>query len=99
MKRLLITIFALLTCFIMKAQGNLTFMDNAEPTRIDLWQTGQQPNSRLQGDALPTDSISRQRIWRCGVPRIYAYQPVVEERSKTAVILILEEATSSKPMR
>jgi acetyl esterase/lipase len=88
MKRLLITIFALLACFIMRAQENQTLMDKAEPTRIDLWQTGHQPNSRLQGDALPTDSISRQRIWRCGVPRIYAYQPVVEERSKTAVILI-----------
>ena len=88
MKRLFVFFFALFACALVKAQETSTLMDGAEPTKIDLWSPGQQPNSRLQGDALPEDSISRQRIWRCGVPRIYAYQPVVEERSKTAVILI-----------
>ncbi|MBR5068645.1 MAG: alpha/beta hydrolase [Bacteroidales bacterium] len=63
-------------------------MDNVEPVRIDLWQANKMPNSRLQGNALPADSIVNHRIWRCGMPRIYAYQPVAEERSKTAVILI-----------
>ncbi len=88
MKRIILFTIVLFSCFIMKAHDDQTLMDDADPTRIDLWSTGQQPNSRLQGDALPTDSISRQRIWRCGVPRIYAYLPVKEERSKTAVILI-----------
>ena len=87
MRRLLSFFITILLCSLLNAQGQ-TSMDNAEPMRIDLWQKGQQPNSRLQGDALPTDSIVNHRIWRCGVPRIYAYQPVAEERSKTAVILI-----------
>lgn len=88
MKRTLVLIFSLFVCLAVMAQENRPLLDQSEPTRIDLWPTGQQPNSRLQGKALPADSISRNRIWRCGVPRIYAYQPVAEERSKTAVILI-----------
>ena len=87
MRRLLTFLIAVLFCTLLNAQEQ-TSMDNAEPIRIDLWQKEQQPNSRLQGDALPSDSIFNHRIWRCGIPRIYAYQPVAEERSKTAVILI-----------
>jgi acetyl esterase/lipase len=87
MKRIILSIIALFVCVTIHAQET-NFMENAEPVRIDLWKVGQQPNSRLQGDALPTDSIQRHRIWRCGVPRIYCYQPVSEERSKTAVIII-----------
>jgi acetyl esterase/lipase len=87
MKRLLFFITAFIFCSLLQAQGQ-TGMDNVEPVRIDLWQANKMPNSRLQGNALPTDSIVNHRIWRCGMPRIYAYQPVVEERSKTAVILI-----------
>lgn len=87
MKRLLIFAMSLFLCFLLEAQET-NILESAEPSRIDLWEVGKQPNSRLQGDALPSDSIQRHRIWRCGVPRIYAYQPVTEERSKTAVIII-----------
>ncbi len=87
MKRILFIALAMLLCLVVKAQES-NILESAEPVRIDLWEVGQQPNSRLQGDALPSDSIQRHRIWRCGVPRIYAYQPVSEERSKTAVIII-----------
>jgi len=87
MRRLRSFFTVILFCTLLNAQGQ-TSMDEAEPVRIDLWQKGQQPNSRLQGDELPSDSIFNHRIWRCGIPRIYAYQPVAEERSKTAVILI-----------
>ena len=72
----------------LMAQPATSLLDQSEPQRIDLWPIGQQPDSRLQGDALPADSIYNHRIWRCGVPRIYCYQPVTEERSRTAVILI-----------
>lgn len=70
---------------IPTAMNNL---ERPEPQRYDLWPQGQQPNSRLQGADLPADSIARDRIWCCGVPRLYAYRPVAEERTGTAVIII-----------
>lgn len=63
-------------------------LEQSANQRIDLWPMGKQPLSMLQGDDLPADSIQRSRIWRCGVPRLYLFQPVQEERSQTAVIVI-----------
>lgn len=72
----------------LMAQHEACLLEQTALGRFDLWPEGQQPSSLLQGQALPSDSIQRSRIWRCGVPRLYLYQPVKEERSQMAVILI-----------
>jgi len=87
MKQFLILVVIFVSCSVLRAQ-EICSLELSSPQRIDLWENEHQPNSRLQGSKLPTDSISRQRIWRCGVPRLYFFQPVLAERSKTAVILI-----------
>ncbi len=53
--------------------------------RINLWDTGTAPNSTGGGT---TDSIFNHRIWRTGEPRLYVYQPVKEERTGAAVVII-----------
>ena len=53
--------------------------------RINLWEAGTAPNSRGVGT---TDSIFNHRIWRTGEPRLYVYQPVKEERTGAAVVII-----------
>lgn len=88
MNRLFFSILLILLCLPMAAQTEVCLLDEGQSVRIDLWPVGQQPSSRLQGEALPTDSIQRARIWRCGVPRLYMFQPVGEERSRTAVVVI-----------
>lgn len=88
MKKLLSFLSISLVCCSLYAQSEICNLEVPEPTRYNLWDTMHQPNSRLQGEDLPTDSIARQRIWRCGIPRLYAYQPVEQERSRTAVIII-----------
>lgn len=87
MKPLLLLLLAL-SILTLQAQSEPCSLELQQATRYNLWDTERQPNSRLQGEALPTDSIARQRIWRCGVPRLYAFQPVAAERTSTAVILI-----------
>ncbi len=62
----------------------LTRMDGALP-RIDLWQAEQMPNSR--GLDLK-DSIYNSRTWRIMMPRIYAYLPGMECRTRTALLVI-----------
>ena len=59
-------------------------MDQGLP-RIDLWPAGNIPNSN--GMNLP-DSVARNRTWRIGMPRIYAYLPNPEARTRTAVLVI-----------
>ena len=53
--------------------------------RINLWSPGTTPNST---GVSVSDSIVNHRIWRAGEPRLYVYEPVVEERTGTAVIII-----------
>lgn len=53
--------------------------------RINLWAEGTVPNST--GISV-SDSIVNHRIWRADQPRLYVYQPVVEERTGTAVVII-----------
>lgn len=88
MRRLLLAILSFAVAAIAFAQNEECSLELSMATRYNLWSTNHQPNSRLQGDQLPTDSISRQRIWRCGVPRLYAFTPVESERSGTAIVLI-----------
>lgn len=88
MNRLILSILILFCCLPMSAQTETCLLDQEQCVRFDLWPSGQQPSSLVQGEALPTDSIQRSRIWRCGVPRLYMYQPVSEERSQTAVVVI-----------
>lgn len=89
MKKFLLFLLLLAsTACELTAQQTITRMDLSEPQRIDLWTEGQIPNSRMQGKYLPQDSIARERIWRCGVPRIYAYRPVAAENKGTAILLI-----------
>lgn len=88
MKRSILFLYLSLLFVSVYAQEELCNLEVNEPSRYDLWDVNNQPNSRLQGEALPKDSIARQRIWRCGVPRLYAYQPVIQERSKTAIVII-----------
>lgn len=88
MKKLLFLFSLFIICSSLQAQDETCSLEFPEPTRYNIWNPDNQPNSRLQGKDLPADSIARQRIWRCGIPRLYAYQPVVEERSRTAIIII-----------
>ena len=87
-RHILTLLLTLLSIDFVFAQGTTNRLSLPEPARYDLWQSGHQPNSRLQGADLPTDSIARNRIWRCGIPRLYAYTPVEAERNGAAVILI-----------
>lgn len=88
MKQIISVLFLSIIFLSLNAQIEPCSLETAEPVRYNLWNTNNQPNSRLQGKALPQDSIARQRIWRCGIPRLYVYQPVIQERSQTAVIII-----------
>lgn len=88
MRRLLLAILSFAVAVIAFAQNEECSLELSMATRYNLWSTNHQPNSRLQGNQLPTDSIARQRIWRCGVPRLYAFTPVESERSGTAIVLI-----------
>lgn len=87
-KTLLSILFCLLLSLPAFGQQEECLLEQSGCPRFDLWPVGRQPLSSLQGDALPSDSIQRSRIWRCGVPRLYMFQPVREERSRTAVVLI-----------
>lgn len=80
----LLFLFVGLTAFAQEACR----LEQSACLRYDLWPPGRQPSSLRQGDDLPPDSILRARIWRCGVPRLYLFQPVMEERSQTAVVVI-----------
>ena len=53
--------------------------------RINLWTPGTAPNST---GLTVADSIVNHRIWQAGEPRLYVYQPVKEERTGTAVVII-----------
>lgn len=53
--------------------------------RINLWSPGTTPNST---GMTVSDSIVNHRIWRASEPRLYVYEPVVEERTGTAVVII-----------
>lgn len=86
--RSFLSIMLLLLASSAFGQQEVCLLEQNHNQRFDLWPTGQQPLSALQGDELPTDSIQRSRIWRCGVPRLYLFQPVSEERSRTAVVII-----------
>lgn len=88
MRRLLLAILSFAVAVIAFSQNEECSLELSMATRYNLWSTNHQPNSRLQGNQLPTDSIARQRIWRCGVPRLYAFTPVESERSGTAIVLI-----------
>lgn len=88
MRKLFSILFVLLGLQVFGQQVEVCSLEQAGCQRYDLWPVGRQPLSLLQGEALPTDSIARSRIWRCGVPRLYAFRPVKEERSQTAVVII-----------
>lgn len=88
MKRFLMFLLSFTVMLLCSAQTEICSLEHSFAARYDLWPVGLQPCSRLQGRQLPTDSIARQRIWRCGVPRLYAFTPVQAERTGTAVILI-----------
>ena len=59
--------------------------DFGEGRRIDLWTAGNMPNSR---NLTLKDSVRNHRTWQIGMPRIYAFQPCSDNRTKTAIVLI-----------
>lgn len=68
----------------------LTFAEDFEKDfgggrRIDLWTAGNMPNSR---NLTLKDSVRNHRTWQIGMPRMYAFQPCSDNRTKTAIILI-----------
>ena len=68
----------------------LTFAEDFEKDfgggrRIDLWTAGNMPNSR---NLTLKDSVRNHRTWQIGMPRMYAFQPCSDNRTKTAIVLI-----------
>ena len=68
----------------------LTFAEDSEKDfgggrRIDLWTAGNMPNSR---NWTRKDSVRNHRTWQIGMPRMYAFQPCSDNRTKTAIVLI-----------
>ena len=59
--------------------------DFGEGRRIDLWTAGNMPNSR---NLTLKDSVRNHRTWQIGMPRMYAFQPCSDNRTKTAIVLI-----------
>lgn len=59
--------------------------DFGEGRRIDLWTAGNMPNSR---NLTQKDSVRNHRTWQIGMPRMYAFQPCSDNRTKTAIVLI-----------
>src|SRR5471030_3221223 len=51
---------------------------------IPLWETGKMPNSK--GMHL-TDSITNERVWRVGMPGVYAFFPSKQENKGAAVVI------------
>lgn len=71
----------LLSCVSVNAQESDLFVHK----RINLYDVKSMPN--VKGN-VSSDSISNNRIWRVEQPRLYEYQPGIEERKGTAVIVI-----------
>ena len=68
----------------------LTFAEDFEKDfgggrRIDLWTAGNMPNSR---NLTLKDSVRNHRTWQIGMPRMYAFQPCSDNRTKPAIVLI-----------
>jgi len=84
MKKLLI--IALLLCAsLTPILAQVSNSDLFLHKRINLYDVKHMPNAKGK---VHKDSIVNNRIWRCEQPRLYAYQPGAEERTKTAMIVI-----------
>lgn len=80
-KKLLMAVVAILSCGSVAAQESDLFTHR----RINLYDVATMPNVKGK---LSDDSISRNRIWRVEQPRLYEYMPGLEERNRTAMIVI-----------
>lgn len=84
-RKILLLFFAVFTFASLQAQSDVPNSDLFRHRRINLYDINKMPNSVGK---VHHDSIVNNRCWRMEQPRLYEYLPGLEERKKTAVIVI-----------
>ena len=84
-KQAFLMLLFLASSFVAGAQTTMPQSDLFQHKRINLYDIKKMPNSKGKQHH---DSIVNNRCWRMEQPRLYEYVPGLEERRKTAVIVI-----------